>query len=137
MTNVFKFSQFPPKHWLMVVCLNLVRQRRLTDDEAIARILELGILPTLQYQWNSDRGEFDLLAIVQCDPMDEYTLSDEQIDRLWEIFGTESMLSMSTGDGDLSGVSVREQLEQTVPEPPPQPDWYVRPGGGDRHKTHQ
>ena len=90
MTNPCKFDRFPPDHWLMVVCLNLVPLRGLSVDEAIEKMTDLGITPELRYQWNEALGSLDLLAIVQCDPLNldgEPSLSDETIGQLWDIFG--------------------------------------------------
>ena len=131
MTNPYKFAYFPPDHWLMVVCLNLVPLRGLSVDEAIEKMTDLGITPELRYQWNEARSEIDVLAIVQCDPLNldgEPSLSDETIRQLWEIFGKESMWSTSTGrTGDLSKTLIRAKLERPRPSAPPKPDWYVEP----------
>jgi hypothetical protein len=130
MTIPCQFSQFPPNHWLMVVCLNRVCLRGLTVDAAMEKIAELGITPELKYQWNPLEEEIDVLAIVQCDPLEkdrELSLSEAQIQQLWDIFGDESLLSRSTGkNGDLSKVLVRQKLKLPVPPPPLKPSWYKK-----------
>lgn len=133
MTIPCQFSQFPPNHWLMVVCLNRVCLRGLTVDAAMEKIAELGITPELKYQWNPIEEEIDVLAIVQCDPLEkdrELSLSEAQIQQLWDIFGDESLLSRSTGkNGDLSKVLVRQKLKHPVPTPPSKPSWYGKSMG--------
>ena len=110
----------PPDGYRQVsICLNRVGLRGLTIDEAMEKLAELGFSPELRYQWNRDYQEIDLFALICSEPMEEMSLTEEQDDQLWEIFGNETVLYVLGCEADQdSDWLARWDLEQEV-EPPP------------------
>lgn len=112
----------------MLVCLNRVDRKGLTPDEAMGAIASVGVTPTLMYQWNEQYRELDVLAVIYCQPIEsERGVTEEQENRLWEIFGNECLLSMGNGTGrDYPQFNARRELEKRVPLPPSsKPSWHL------------
>jgi hypothetical protein len=58
-------------HVQVVVSLNRVHlDSYKTPDEALKKLLELGYNPELRYQWNPERNEFDLYALIHDLPLE-------------------------------------------------------------------
>ncbi|MGC1198952.1 MAG: hypothetical protein WA882_18815 [Geitlerinemataceae cyanobacterium] len=130
---------FAPKdgYRLVAICLNRVNLRGLTSDEAMKTLGELNFTPELRYQWNYDRQELDVYAVICEEPLEEWSLGDDRDDELSRIFGSEAYLYAigATPDGDDSQWIARRELEN-VPPPPPKPSWYSQTVvEGDREKT--
>ena len=75
----------------MSIYLNRVHLDGYTPDRAIAQLIEMGYAPTLQYQWNPKRNEFDLFALIHDRPIADSLMDKQACDALWAAFNESSL----------------------------------------------
>ncbi|MEG4453760.1 hypothetical protein [Microcoleus sp. N9_A1] len=73
------------------IYLNRVHLDGYTPDRAIAQLIEMGYAPTLQYQWNPKRNEFDLFALIHDRPSADSLMDKQACDALWAAFNQSSL----------------------------------------------
>ena len=89
------------RHVQVVVCLNRVRlDGYANSDEALAKLSELGYSPQLRYQWNPERDEFDLYALIHDLPLDESLMTDEKCQEFFKYFRHSQIYSIGCGHAD-------------------------------------
>jgi hypothetical protein len=130
MSNPYKLTRVPKDHWIFAACLNLLHKRGLTVDEALDRLFQMSVPYELRYQWNSEHQETDLIALFYIAKEGEIPLSEKQEIAVWELLGNECLLSLGC-NSDYENIPIRRYIEQPKPEPPEQPEWYVRVGEGE------
>ncbi|MEG5234420.1 hypothetical protein [Microcoleus sp. AT9b-C3] len=85
----------------VVVCLNRVRlDGYANSDEALAKLSELGYSPQLRYQWNPERDEFDLYALIHDLPLDESLMTEEKCQEFFKHFRHSQIYSIGCGHAD-------------------------------------
>lgn len=92
MTNS-NYRLLPPKDEYVQVSiyLNRVHLDGCTPDRAIAQLIEMGYAPSLQYQWNPKRNEFDLFAVIHDRPIADSLMDKQACDALWAAFNESSL----------------------------------------------
>lgn len=92
MTNS-NYRLLPPKDEYVQVSiyLNRVHLDGCTPDRAIAQLIEMGYDPSLQYQWNPKRNEFDLFAVIHDRPIADSLMDKQACDALWAAFNESSL----------------------------------------------
>lgn len=76
------------------IYLNLVHLDGHTPDSAIALLIEMGYTPSLRYQWNPKRNEFDLFALIHDRPISESLMNKDACDALWRAFNASSLYTI-------------------------------------------
>ncbi|MEG4801989.1 MULTISPECIES: hypothetical protein [unclassified Microcoleus] len=51
----------------------------------------MGYAPSLQYQWNPKRNEFDLFAVIHDRPISDSLMDKQACDALWAAFNESSL----------------------------------------------
>ena len=88
-------------HVQVVVSLNRVHLDNYKNpDEALTKLLELGYTPELRYQWNPERNEFDLYALIHDLPLEESLMTDEKCHEFFKHFKHSQIYSIGCGNAD-------------------------------------
>jgi hypothetical protein len=91
-------------HVQVVVSLNRVHlDNYQTPDAALKQLLELGYNPELRYQWNPERNEFDLYALIHDLPLAESLMTDEKCQEFFQHFKHSQIYSIGCGNADQIG----------------------------------
>jgi hypothetical protein len=100
MTNL-NYRLLPPKDEYVQVSMYLnrvhldgctpVKRSYPVGNRAIAQLIEMGYDPSLQYQWNPKRNEFDLFAVIHDRPIADSLMDKQACDALWAAFNESSL----------------------------------------------
>ncbi|MCC3602430.1 MAG: hypothetical protein JGK24_04120 [Microcoleus sp. PH2017_29_MFU_D_A] len=100
MTNL-NYRLLPPKDEYVQVSIYLnrvhldgytpVKRSYPVGNRAIAQLIEMGYAPSLQYQWNPKRNEFDLFAVIHDRPIADSLMDKQACDTLWAAFNESSL----------------------------------------------